>query len=63
MRQDGFWHFQCPECGMGDAELGRLAADQELHCEVCAEERQVSIRLCRWLPEPDQARSRVVLAA
>jgi len=48
---------------MGDAELGRLAGDQELHCEVCAEERQVSIRLCRWPPEPDQARSRVILAA
>ena len=25
----GYWHFQCPECGMGDFELGHLAADQE----------------------------------
>ena len=32
---DGHWHFHCPECGMGDFELGHLAGDQELFCEVC----------------------------
>ena len=63
MREDGFWHFQCPECGIGDAELGRLAADQELYCEICAEERRVSIHLRRWLPELDRASSRAGLAA
>jgi hypothetical protein len=27
---DGHWHFHCAEWGMGDFELGRLAADQEV---------------------------------
>ena len=62
----GCWHFHCPECGMGDFELGRLAHDQELICEVCLEEGRGGVRLERWLPEEQPAayaRLRPVLAA
>jgi hypothetical protein len=60
----GFWHFHCPECGIGDFELGRLADDQELLCEVCIEEDCREVRLDRWLPQPVvYARLRGVLAA
>jgi hypothetical protein len=45
---EGHWHFQCPECGMGDFELGCLADDQQLFCEVCVEEGRGLIRLARW---------------
>jgi len=44
---DGHWRFHCPECGMGDFELGYLADDQELFCEVCLEEESRLIRLQR----------------
>jgi hypothetical protein len=63
---DGHWHFQCPECAMGDFELGHLAADQELFCEVCLDEEGRLILLERWLAEetvPDYARLRPGLAA
>jgi hypothetical protein len=63
---DGHWHFQCPECDMGDFELGRLAADQELFCEVCLEEESRLIRLQRWPADdelPAYARFRPGLAA
>ena len=33
----GCWHFQCPECGMGDFELGHLANDHQFFCEVRVE--------------------------
>jgi hypothetical protein len=45
---DGRWHFQCPKCGIGDFELGHLAADQELLCEACLEEEGRLFRLQRW---------------
>jgi hypothetical protein len=45
---DGRWHFLCPECGMGEFELGRLATDQEFVCGVCLEEDRSKIRLKRW---------------
>ena len=48
---DGHWHFHCPECGMGDFELGHLAEDQELFCEVCLEEESRLILLERWPTE------------
>ncbi len=62
---DGHWHFQCPECGIGDFELGYLAGDQDLHCDVCLEEQGRLVSLHRWLPVeyPDYARLRVGLAA
>jgi hypothetical protein len=63
---DGHWHFHCPECGMGDFELGRLAADQEFFCEVCVEEGRGLIRLERCPADnelPVYARFRLGLAA
>ena len=48
---DGHWHFHCPECGMGDFELGCLADDQQLFCEVCLEEEGRLILLERWPTE------------
>jgi hypothetical protein len=48
---EGRWHFRCPECGLGDGEHGRLAADHELHCEVCLDESGLTIRLERWIVE------------
>lgn len=63
--REGHWHFQCPRCGIGDAEIGYLADDQEFYCEVCLEEGRGEVRLERWLPEdvPAYARLRPVLAA
>jgi hypothetical protein len=63
---NGYWHFQCPECGMGDFELGRLADDQEFVCEVCLEEGRGEVRLERWTADdlmPTYARLRPGLAA
>jgi hypothetical protein len=62
--REGHWHFHCMECGFGDAELGRLAADQELTCEVCHEEGLGEVGLQRWLPDEEPyALFRVGLAA
>ena len=44
----GFWHFQCPECGMGDQEFGRLAEAPDIHCEVCLEDQGQAVVLRRW---------------
>ena len=63
---DGHWHFQCPECGLGDFELGYLADDQQLFCDVCLQEESRLIRLQRWPAEevvPAYARLRPGLAA
>jgi hypothetical protein len=62
----GHWYFQCPECGMGDFELGHLAEDQKLFCEVCLEEEGRLILLERWPADeviPDYALFRTGLAA
>lgn len=64
--RDGDWHFRCPECGMGDAELSCLVDDEEFVCEVCLEEGRGEVRLQRWLPDDGwrpYARLRPVLAA
>jgi len=45
------WHFHCPACSVGDFELGCLAADEELVCELCLEEGSV-VRLERWMDGP-----------
>lgn len=63
---EGFWCFQCPQCGFGHEELGNLAADHELLCEVCLEENRGPVRLQRWEPDestPAYARLRRDLAA
>jgi len=63
---DGFWCFQCPVCGFGHDEFGRLAEDQEFVCEICLEDGHGEIRLERWLPQAPSlayARFRSDLAA
>jgi hypothetical protein len=63
---DGHWHFHCPECGTGEFELGCLADDQQLFCEICLEEEGRLIRLQRWPADeeaPAYARFRPGLAA
>lgn len=57
------WQFQCPECGFGHVELECLADDDEVHCLVCSDERQVEVRLERWIDEPNRVRLRGVWAA
>jgi hypothetical protein len=42
-----FWHFECPECGFGSAELGPADAHTFL-CEVCLDEDGRAVRLRRW---------------
>lgn len=56
--------FQCPECGMGDHEIGPLA-ETEIHCVVCFEEQGRLIHLHCWEEEiePAQARLREGLLA
>jgi hypothetical protein len=45
------FHFECPECGMTDAELGPADA-HTLLCEICLEEDR-HIRLKRWPVDED----------
>jgi ribosomal protein S27E len=54
--------FQCPECGMGDHEVGPMA-ETEIHCVVCLEEHGRVIRVHCWEEEVDQARLREGLLA
>ena len=49
--------FQCPECGMGDYEVGHLVADPVEYCVVCLDEHGRLIRLKGWQELP-QARLR-----
>ena len=51
------WYFQCPECGMGDEELGYLAEADHVYCEVCLTESELHVRLHRW-PADDPGASR-----
>jgi hypothetical protein len=63
---DACWNFYCPECGMGDRELGRLAKDHEIYCEICEHEDRLLVTLQRWLPDlplADQARLRAGMVA
>ncbi len=60
------FHFQCPECGFGDFEVGHLTGDHDIYCLVCLEEEQGrAVRLHRWEDEgePVQARLRDFLEA
>jgi hypothetical protein len=54
MTKQGHWHFQCPECGFGDRELGQLLGDGELYCLVCLEETGRQVRLQRWTEEDSE---------
>lgn len=50
-----FWHFHCPECGMGDQEFGHLAEAHDIHCEVCLVDQDRHVRLRRWLADDESA--------
>jgi len=53
------WRFHCPDCDVTDEELGELAADEEIYCEVCMAESHRYVRLRRWfevVEEPDASR-------
>ena len=66
MAQSGaaYWHFHCPECGFGNAELARLAGDEDIYGEVCLEEDGRRALLHRWMElDADHARLRGDLAA
>ena len=41
--------FQCPECGLGDHEVGHLVAAADIYCVVCLEEqgRQIRVECCK----------------
>jgi hypothetical protein len=54
--------FQCPECGLGDFEIGPMSVT-EIHCVVCLEEDGRLIRLDCWEEETDHARLREGLVA
>jgi hypothetical protein len=57
-------HFQCPDCGFGDYEVGHLVTEANTYCVVCLEEEGRWVRVYSWTePEPDQARLREALAA
>ena len=56
--------FQCPECGMGDQEVGHLVTEAEMYCVVCLEEQNRQIRIQWWEEvEGSQARLRAGLVA
>lgn len=54
-RTNAYWHFQCPECGFGDAEFGHLLAADEVYCMVCLDEADLQVRLHRWTAEEAEA--------
>ena len=58
----GMLRFHCPECGMGDFEIGPMP-EAEIHCVVCLDEQGRLIRLDCWEEETDQARLRERLVA
>ena len=41
------WHFECPECGMTDVEVGPIDGNTLL-CEVCLEEDDRNVLVKRW---------------
>ena len=41
------WHFECPECGITDTEVGHHADAGTIHCEICLEDGR-HVRLKRW---------------
>ena len=56
--------FQCPECGLGDHEVGHMVSEGEIYCIVCLEEQGRQIRVECWEEaEADQARLRLAAAA
>ena len=54
--------FECPECGLGDYEVGDLTSEGDVYCVVCIEEARRFIRLKRWDQE-ETAQALLRLAA
>ena len=50
--------FQCPNCGMGDAELGHMMNEDDVHCILCLQELGRLIKVECWT-DADQARLRL----
>jgi hypothetical protein len=48
MTNQAFWSFHCPECGVGDRELGHMLTAHEIYCVVCLDEIGRQVRLHRW---------------
>ena len=46
------WHYQCPECGISDVDVGLHATTNAIYCEVCLEDQRY-VRLKRWQVEED----------
>jgi hypothetical protein len=62
--RDTYWRFQCPECGLGDHEVGHLVSRDDVYCVICFEEDARQVRLRKWEEtEADHARLRVGLVA
>ena len=57
------FRFHCPECSIGDREVGHLTRDTEIHCVVCLEDHGRLIRVHCWEEEADHARLREGLVA
>jgi uncharacterized protein YbbK (DUF523 family) len=62
------WHYQCPDCGFGDVELGDVergdaAISGEGFCVVCLEEQGRRVRLRCWQAEAPRPVRRVSAAA
>jgi predicted RNA-binding Zn-ribbon protein involved in translation (DUF1610 family) len=48
MNHQAFWNFHCPECGVGNYELGHSLSAEEIYCIVCLDETERRVRLHRW---------------
>jgi hypothetical protein len=48
MTKQAYWSFHCPECSLGDRELGLTLAAHEIYCVVCLDETDRQVRLHRW---------------
>jgi late competence protein required for DNA uptake (superfamily II DNA/RNA helicase) len=46
------WHYQCPDCGVGDGETGQQVQTHAIYCEVCLEDGR-HVRLRRWQVDQD----------
>ena len=59
------YRFHCPECSLGDREVGHITPGTTIHCLVCYEEEGRLIRLHCWeeSEDADQARLREGLLA
>jgi hypothetical protein len=57
-----YWRFQCPECGIGDEEVGDLVQPFDAYCIICLEHDGVHVRLRRWEETELPRRQRLIAA-